>query len=87
MDILNKIGINPSLKKSYAALFSKKNETAQKVLDDLCTRFNYYGSPWSKDQRETDRNIGRREVVEYILKMSCRLSDETLQELEKFLNR
>jgi len=80
-------GIDPKAKSAYVALFNSKSEVATKVLDDLVMRFKFYGAPPSRDPYEVVARQAQREVLEYILTMSCRISDDTLEEIQKFINR
>lgn len=82
-------GINPQVKKKYQALFNstENRERAQVVLDDLMMRFKFYGAKPTTDALQLAKDAAYREVIEYILTMSARISDDTLTEIEKFINR
>lgn len=82
-------GINPQVKKRYQALFNstENKERAQVVLDDLMMRFKFYGAKPTTDALQLAKDAAYREVIEYILTMSARISDDTLTEIEKFINR
>ncbi len=82
-------GINPQVKKKYQALFNstENKERAQVVLDDLMMRFKFYGAKPTTDALQLAKDAAYREVIEYILTMSARISDDTLTEIEKFINR
>lgn len=82
-------GINPQVKKKYQALFNstENKERAQVVLDDLMMRFKFYGAKPTTDAIQLAKDAAYREIIEYILTMSARISDDTLTEIEKFINR
>lgn len=82
-------GINPQVKKKYQVLFNstENKERAQVVLDDLMMRFKFYGAKPTTDALQLAKDAAYREVIEYILTMSARISDDTLTEIEKFINR
>lgn len=81
-------GINPDVKKKYVYLFnSKENKDRGKVvIEDLMMRFKFYGATPTNDAIQLAKNAAYREVIEYILTMSARISDDTLGEVEKFIN-
>ena len=82
-------GINKDTKKAYQALFNStdKKETAKKVIDDLIMKFRYYGAPQTDNVVMLAKQAAYREVIEYILTMSSRISDDTLLDIEKFINK
>lgn len=84
-------GIDRGIKKSYQALFNSSdishNKVAKKVIDDLIIRFKYYGAPITTDPIQLAKQAAYREVIEYILTMSARISEDTLSDIEKFINK
>lgn len=82
-------GINPEAKRAYTALFntSTNKERATKVLEDLIMRFQFYGAKPTADPLVLARQAGHREVIEYILTMAARISSDTLQEIERLINK
>lgn len=82
-------GINPTVKRKYQTLFNSKEnkERSTAVLDDLMMRFKYYGAKPTNDPIQLAKDAAYREVIEYILTMSARISDDTLTEIESFINR
>lgn len=82
-------GINPNIKRKYQALFNSKenHDRATVVLDDLMIRFKFYGAKPTTDAIQLAKDAAYREVIEYILTMSARISDDTLEDIEKFINR
>lgn len=81
-------GINPSTKRAYVALFNGKEnrDRAGKVLTDLMIKFKYYGAKPTNDPIQLAKNAAYREVIEYILTMSARISEDTLRDIEQFIN-
>jgi hypothetical protein len=81
-------GINPTVKRKYVALFNsnENKERAQQVLDDLMIRFKFYGAKPTNDPIQLAKNAAYREVIEYILTMASRISDDSLEQIEKFIN-
>lgn len=81
-------GIDPQIKKRYTTLFNSKEnaERGKAVLDDLMVRFKFYGAAPTNDPIQLAKNAAYREVIEYILTMSARISDDTLKQVEKFIN-
>ena len=81
-------GINPSVKKAYVAMFNGKDNAvrAGKVLTDLMVKFKYYGAKPTTDPIQLAKNAAYREVIEYILTMSARISEDTLRDIEHFIN-
>ena len=81
-------GIDPKIKQKYVILFnSKENKDRSKaVLEDLMMRFKFYGAAPTTDPIQLAKNAAYREVIEYILTMSARISDDTLEQIEKFIN-
>lgn len=89
-DLLYKTkGIDPSVKKAYVALFnsSTNKETSKKVIEDLIMRFKFYGAKPTNDTTQIIKNTAYREVIEYILTMSSRISEDTLVAIENFINK
>lgn len=84
-------GIDRSVKKSYQALFNSsepdRKKIAAKVIDDLIIRFKYYGAPITTDPIQLAKQAAHREVIEYILTMSARISEDTLMAVEQFINK
>lgn len=81
-------GINPKVKKTYVALFNGKEnkDRGGKVIEDLMIRFKFYGATPTNDPIQLAKNAAYREVIEYILTMSARISDDTLEQVEHFIN-
>ena len=84
-----KKSIEPAVKKKYQALFNSKEnkERSIAVLDDLMMRFKFYGAKPTTDPIQLAKDAAYREVIEYILTMSARISDDTLTAIESFINR
>lgn len=84
-------GINKDVKKAYQAVFnnsdSSKRKVASKVIEDLIIRFKYYGAPQTNDPIQLAKQAAHREVIEYILTMSARISEDTLASIEQFINK
>ena len=82
-------GIDPATKKAYMALFNTKDhkELSKKVIDDLILKFKYYGAKPTTDPIQLDKNAAYREVIEYILTMAARITDDTLGDIQDFINR
>ena len=82
-------GINPSAKKAYMALFnSAKNQSqGNKVLEDLMIKFRFYGAKPTTDAITLAKQAAYREVIEYILTMAARVSNDTLSDIERFINK
>ena len=89
MDYLKMLGINPRLNAHYRRLFNNKElkESSEKVMDDLCSRFNFYRASKSNDPIALARVDAYREIILYIMTMSSRLDQTTLEGIEKFINR
>ena len=88
-DLIYKLrGIDPELKKKYLVLFNNKEnkERGKAVIEDLMMRFKFYGAAPTNDPIQLAKNAAYREVIEYILTMSARISDDTLEQIEKFIN-
>lgn len=88
-DLIYKLrGIDSKLKKKYITLFNSKEnkERSRAILEDLMIRFKFYGAPPTTDPIQLAKNAAYREVIEYILTMSARISDDTLEQIEKFIN-
>lgn len=82
-------GIDPTTKKAYMALFNTKDhkELSKKVIDDLILKFKYYGAKPTTDPIQLAKNAAYREVIEYILTMAARITDDTLGDIQEFINR
>jgi hypothetical protein len=82
-------GINPDAKKAYVSLFNSINtrDRGSKVIEDLITRFGYYGPKPTNDPILLAKQAGHREVIDYILTMAARVSKDTLSEIEKLINK
>ena len=82
-------GINPDAKKAYVSLFNATStrQRGNKVLEDLKIRFRFYGAKPTTDPILLAKQAAYREVIEYILTMAARVSDDTLSEIEEFINK
>lgn len=82
-------GVNPAAKKAYRRLFNspETKKDAQLVLDDLMIRFRFYGAIPTNDLADLAKQAMVREMIEYILTMSARMSNDALSEIEQFINR
>lgn len=82
-------GINPLAKKAFVHLFnsSGNKDRADKVINDLILRFHFYGAKPTTDPILLAKQAAYREVIEYILTMAARVSDDTLSEIERVINR
>lgn len=84
-------GINKSVKKAYQAVFNSSDtshkKVSDKIIDDLIIRFKYYGAPQTTDPIQLAKQAAYREVIEYILTMSAKISEDTLSDIEKFINK
>ena len=84
-------GINRDVKRAYQAVFnspeSSKRKVSNKVLDDLIIRFKYYGAPQTNDPILLAKQAAYREVIEYILTLSAKISEDTLTSIEQFINK
>ena len=84
-------GIDRAAKRAYQALFNSSDNTrrkiSNKVIDDLIIRFKYYGAEPSTDPIKLAKQAAYREVIEYILTMSAKISEDTLADIEKFINK
>lgn len=82
-------GINRDAKRAYQALFNNpdKKDISKKVLDDLIIRFKYYGAPQTDNVVLLAKQAAYREVIEYILTMSAKISEDTLTDIEQFINK
>ena len=84
-------GINRDVKRAYQAVFNSsetsKRKISNKVLDDLIIRFKYYGAPQTNDPIILAKQAAYREVIEYILTMSAKISEDTLTSIEQFINK
>lgn len=89
-DFIYKVrGINPDAKKAFVSLFNSSNTRSRgaKVLEDLMIRFHFYGAKPTTDTILLAKQAAYREVIEYILTMAARVSDDTLSEIEQFINK
>jgi hypothetical protein len=89
-DLIYRIkGIDPKVKKAYMVLFNSKEnkERASKVIDDLIIRFKFFGATPTNDPIQLAKNAAYREVIEYLLTMAARISEDTLEDIEKFINK
>ena len=89
-DLIYRIkGIDPKVKKAYMVLFNSKEnkERASKVIDDLIIRFKFFGAAPTNDPIQLAKNAAYREVIEYLLTMAARISEDTLEDIEKFINK
>lgn len=82
-------GINPDAKRAYVALFNSmtNRNTGKKVIEDLMMHFRFYGAKPTSDPVVLAKQAAYREVIEYILTMAARVSDDTLSEIESFINQ
>lgn len=82
-------GINPDAKRAYVSLFnsSATKDRGSKILTDLMIKFRYYGAKPSTDPVILAKQAAYREVIEYILTMAARISEDTLSEIETFINK
>ena len=82
-------GINPDAKKAYVSLFNTTStrQRGNRVLEDLKIRFRFYGAKPTTDPILLAKQAAYREVIEYILTMAARVSDDTLSEIEEFINK
>ena len=82
-------GIKFAAKKAYMALFNSPEHkaVAKKVIEDLIIKFKYYGAKPTTDPIQLAKNAAYREIIEYILTMSARVSDDTLNDIEEFINK
>lgn len=82
-------GMDYKTKKKYVALFNSKEnkERSSAVIEDLIMRFKYYGGSQSNDPIVIAKHDAHREVIEYIMTMAARISDDTLADIEKFINK
>lgn len=83
-------GANSKIRGAYKRVFNKKHggsEDGSVILNDLITRFRFYGAKPTNDPVELGKQAARREMIEYILAMSVRMSDDTLNEIEQFINK
>lgn len=70
-----------------ATFNGKENrDRGTRILDDLMIRFRFYGAKPTTDPIQLAKNAAYREVIEYILTMSARISEDTLGDIEKFIN-
>lgn len=79
-------GANASVRGAYKRTFNSKNADGKSILNDLIMQFRFYGAKPTIDPIELAKQSARREVIEYILAMSARLSNDTLLEIEEFIN-
>lgn len=82
-------GVDPDAKRAYVALFNSTSNrnTGRKVLNDLMIKFRFYGSKPTNDPILLAKQAAYREIIEYILTMAARVSEDTLSEIETFINK
>lgn len=82
-------GVDPDAKRAYVALFnsSSNRNTGRKVLNDLMIKFRFYGSKPTNDPILLAKQAAYREIIEYMLTMAARVSEDTLSEIETFINK
>lgn len=84
-------GINRDVKRAYQAVFNSpeatKRKVSDKILDDLIIKFKYYGAPQTNNPIMLAKQAAYREVIEYILTMSAKISEDTLTSIEQFINK
>lgn len=82
-------GIDPNAKKAYISLFNSGHtrDRGNKVINDLMMRFRFYGAKPTTDPIMLAKQAAHREVIEYILTMAARVSEDTLSEIETFINK
>ena len=82
-------GINPDAKKAYVSLFNSAGTRSRgsKVIEDLILRFRFYGAKPTSDPVLLAKQAAYREVIEYILTMAARVSQDTLSEIESIINK
>lgn len=82
-------GVDPDAKRAYVALFNSTSNrnTGRKVLNDLMIKFRFYGSKPTNDPILLAKQAAYREIIEYILTMAARVSEDTLSEIESFINK
>lgn len=82
-------GIDPEAKRAYVALFNNSDtrRLGTKVIEDLIMKFKYYGAAPTNEPIQLAKNAAYREVIEYILTMAARVSDDTLDSIERMINR
>ena len=82
-------GINPDAKRAYMALFNTdtNKERSERVLEDLMIKFHFYGAKPTTDPIMLAKQAAYREVIEYILTMAARVSEDTLSQIESFINK
>lgn len=82
-------GGNPTARNAYKRVFNSRNSDnsdGRIILNDLIMQFKFYGAKPTLEPIELAKQAARREVIEYILAMSARLSNDTLSEIEQFIN-
>jgi hypothetical protein len=82
-------GIDPSAKRAYVSLFNSgaTRSRGSKVIEDLILRFRFYGAKPTSDPILLAKQAAYREVIEYILTMAARVSQDTLSEIESIINK
>jgi hypothetical protein len=82
-------GVDPDAKRAYVALFNSTSNrnTGRKVLNDLMIKFRFYGSKPTNDPILLAKQAAYREIIEYMLTMAARVSEDTLSEIETFINK
>jgi hypothetical protein len=87
-DYLYKLkGIDPDAKKASLFNSGHTRERGNKVINDLMMRFRFYGAKPTTDPVALAKQAAHREVIEYILTMAARVSEDTLSEIETFINK
>ena len=87
--LYNIFGASSGVRKAYRRVFNNTNKEStdgKAILNDLMMKFRFYGAKQTNDPIELAKQSARREVIEYILAMSVRLSDDTLSQVEQFIN-
>jgi hypothetical protein len=82
-------GASSKVRSAYKRVFNKSHggsEDGRTILQDLVMRFNFYGAKPTNDPVELGKQAARREIIEYILAMSAKLSEDTLNQIEEFIN-
>lgn len=83
------LGADSKVRSAYKRVFNKSqggSEDGRAILQDLIMRFNFYGAKPTNDPVELGKQAARREIIEYILAMSAKLSEDTLNQIEEFIN-
>lgn len=82
-------GVDPDAKRAYVALFNSvgNKHLARTILNDLMIKFRFYGAKPTNDPIMLAKQAAYREIIEYILTMAARVSEDTLSEIETFINK